>query len=84
MAHMTVELLLFAEVAEECGADRLSMHCAEGATVKQLIDDVGKAHPTIASRRDSIAVAVNECYVDVEHVLKDGDTVALIPPVSGG
>jgi molybdopterin converting factor small subunit len=29
-------------------------------------------------------VAVNEEYVDTNYILKDGDVVALIPPVSGG
>jgi molybdopterin converting factor small subunit len=33
---------------------------------------------------DSIAVAVNQEYARVGDVLKDGDEVALLPPVSGG
>jgi molybdopterin converting factor small subunit len=33
---------------------------------------------------DSIAVAVNQEYAKADVVLKDGDEVALLPPVSGG
>jgi molybdopterin converting factor small subunit len=31
-----------------------------------------------------LVCAVDEEYVPSEHVLRDGDHVALIPPVSGG
>jgi molybdopterin synthase catalytic subunit len=31
-----------------------------------------------------VAYAVNQAYVRPEHVLQDGDEVALIPPISGG
>ena len=34
--------------------------------------------------RSSIVVAVNEAYCKEDHALSDGDTIALIPPVSGG
>ena len=33
---------------------------------------------------DSIAVAVNQEYARANDVLRDGDEVALLPPVSGG
>jgi molybdopterin converting factor small subunit len=33
---------------------------------------------------DSIAVAVNQEYARAEVALRDGDEVALLPPVSGG
>ena len=32
----------------------------------------------------NVVCAVDEEYVAPEHVLRDGDHVALIPPVSGG
>jgi molybdopterin converting factor small subunit len=33
---------------------------------------------------DSIAVAVNQEYAKAGDVLREGDVVALLPPVSGG
>jgi molybdopterin converting factor small subunit len=39
---------------------------------------------TAGSVWDSIAVAVNQEYARAGDVLKDGDEVALLPPVSGG
>jgi molybdopterin converting factor subunit 1 len=33
---------------------------------------------------DSYAIAVNEIYAEDAFILKEGDVVAIIPPVSGG
>lgn len=33
---------------------------------------------------DSLTLALNEEYIESEIVLKNGDTIALIPPISGG
>ena len=33
---------------------------------------------------ENYAFAVNEEYVNIEHIIKEGDVIAVIPPVSGG
>ena len=35
-------------------------------------------------QRDSVHVAVNDAYASWDHVLRSGDRVVFIPPVSGG
>ena len=84
MAEMTLDVLLFADAAQACGTDRLPTTCTEGTTVDQLLTLLIEHHPELATKRSTLAVAVNECYVECNHVLHRGDTVALIPPVSGG
>lgn len=84
MADMTLELLFFAEMAEQCSGNRHTMTCCQGTTVDQMLDQLAADWPVISARRDTIAVAVNERYTTGSHVLAHGDTVALIPPVSGG
>jgi sulfur-carrier protein len=39
---------------------------------------------TMVLDEDSLTLAVNEEYVTDTLLLKSGDTVALIPPISGG
>ncbi|KKO52151.1 molybdopterin converting factor subunit 1 [Paenibacillus sp. DMB20] len=51
-------------------------------TVQELLDWAEAAYPAFSGK--SILVAVNEEYAKREDVIRDGDTVALIPPVSGG
>jgi len=54
----------------------------EGATVAGLLAQLGERHPAAMLR--GIAVSVNAEYAAASHVLRAGDEVGLLPPVSGG
>jgi molybdopterin converting factor subunit 1 len=81
---MKCEVLLFARLADEIGRDRLTIDLDDGATVADAVARLTAEHEALARLRDVIAVAVNEQYGRPETPLSDGDTLALIPPVSGG
>ncbi len=51
-----------------------------------MADSLLEAYPAILPDKDSsrLVVAVNQEYQLHDHVLSEGDEVALIPPVSGG
>lgn len=77
---------LFAAIRETLGRDHVEMSLAQGATPEDvwrelLALDVSGALP---GRRVNLAAAVNRKYVKFDAVLKDGDEVVFIPPVSGG
>jgi molybdopterin converting factor subunit 1 len=81
---MRVSVLYFGVLKDLVGHDRSEMNLAEGASVAELLE----AHRGLTAGRerlwDSIAVAVNQEYARAGDVLRDGDEVALLPPVSGG
>ncbi len=81
---MRCHVLLFAQLAEAVGAERLTIDLPEGATVADALAALSKDHEVIATTGNTVAVAVNEQYSATTAVLSDGDTMALIPPVSGG
>ncbi|UIR56853.1 MoaD/ThiS family protein [Sphingobacterium sp. SRCM116780] len=54
----------------------------EASDTKALLDTLVKRFPAIADRK--IAVAVNGKVANETMVLRDQDTVALLPPYSGG
>lgn len=60
------------------------MELPEGATVDDLTDAVRLRFPMLAPAGVKIVVAVNADYAEPELVLRPGDDVCLIPPVSGG
>ncbi len=60
------------------------MDIPEGTTVSSLINVLKNTYPELEKNFDSVMVAVNEEYASAEQILKEGDTVAIIPPVSGG
>jgi sulfur-carrier protein len=51
---------------------------------RQLLATMYPKLATMVLDEDSLTLAVNEEYVTDTLLLKSGDTVALIPPISGG
>jgi len=80
----TVNVRLFAGLHDMVGKRDLVMELPEGATIGQLRDRLGEEYPIVQAFLPTLVCAVDEEYVPSEHVLAEGDHVALIPPVSGG
>ena len=78
---MTVLVRLFAGVKEKAGVPALEV---EGATIASLRDALGEACPAIAPQLGACRFALNDEFVDDATPVDDGETVDLIPPVSGG
>jgi molybdopterin converting factor small subunit len=55
-----------------------------GSSVKTLLTYLVKEVPAFGDIPESPWIAVNRSYATLETTLKDGDEVALFPPVSGG
>jgi molybdopterin synthase sulfur carrier subunit len=80
---MRLRLLFFAGLRDTLGMPCLSYEPAvESKQVAHLRRELALRFPVIAE--STIRVAVNEEFVSEAHVLRDGDEVAFIPPVSGG
>lgn len=82
MPQYTVRL--FAGLREMIGAREITVDLPDGATADLLKGRIADMHPHVAPLLPTTACAVNEEYVDAAHILRAGDDVALIPPVSGG
>jgi molybdopterin synthase catalytic subunit len=81
---MTVNLLFFASWKELTGCGETTLEVEPGATVEQALAAVVARWPAIEERVAYVATAVNEKYAGLDRVLEEGDSLAIIPPVSGG
>ena len=81
---MRVTARFFAALREEIADREMTFALEEGATVHALLERLVAAHPQVSDHLDSLHVAVNQVYADAQTVLRDGDEVALLPPVGGG
>jgi len=81
---MKVTISLYAGLHDLVGTRSLSLDLADGATVDHLRNHLVRLYPAVAPHLETVACAVDDEYVPVDHALRDGDDVALIPPVSGG
>jgi len=79
---MHVRVLCFGVLKDWLGAPATPVELPEGATVATLLQCLSARSP--ASPLRGIAVSVNAEYATAAHVLRDGDEVGLLPPVSGG
>lgn len=61
----------------------MSFEVDKGISVKDFRRFIQHKYPSF-SEMDAFAVAVNESYAEEGLLLSDNDTVAIIPPVSGG
>jgi len=52
--------------------------------VGDLAKEVQRVHPSLKILKNSAKFSVNLMVVDSDTILKDGDEVALLPPVAGG
>jgi molybdopterin converting factor subunit 1 len=81
---MRVRVLYFGVLKDAFGRDGEAMELVDGASVADLIAVCRGRYAGAAGVWGSMAVAVNQEYARAGAVLKDGDEVALLPPVSGG
>lgn len=81
---MDVTIRYFAIIREITGRSREQRSLANPMTAGALLDQLSEEFPRLARVRPVTMIMVNESYVDGDHLLHDGDEVALIPPVSGG
>jgi sulfur-carrier protein len=82
---MTVVVLYFAALRELLGMSEETLSNVPGPlSVKDFAEVLGQRHPELAPRLASVRFAVNESFVNASDEIRAGDTVALIPPVSGG
>ncbi|MGM7700879.1 molybdopterin converting factor subunit 1 [Pseudalkalibacillus sp. Hm43] len=77
-----ISIMLFAGLQEKAGTGELKIDKDE-MTVNELVASIRDSDVNLDLT--NVMVAVNEEFVsDPDQVIKSGDTVALLPPVSGG
>lgn len=82
-----IKVLLFAGLQEAAGMQQLELvaNQMKEMTVDELKVMVAEAVPALQSlRHDRVMIAINEEIVPASSLIRDGDTVAFLPPVSGG
>lgn len=80
----SINVRLFAGLHDLVGKRDVVLDLPEGATVEQLRDRLGEEYPIVQPFLTTLVCAVDEEYVPPEYVLREGEDVALIPPISGG
>ena len=82
--RVNVRVLFFGQLKEVAGCAADSVGLAEGASIADLLAHYEKKAPRLKDFLPSTAIALNQEFAFPTSRLKEGDEVALLPPVSGG
>lgn len=75
------KVLFFAHLRDAVGEEYLSID-ASGKTVAELKAELSSKYDL--PKMDTVMTAVNEEFAANDEVIRAGDEIAFIPPVSGG
>lgn len=81
---INIAVLLFGACKEVAGVGELRCELADPATAADVWEELKRRFVDLERFERSALVAVNEEHAQRNHPLKNGDTVAIFPPVSGG
>jgi molybdopterin converting factor subunit 1 len=81
---MRVRVVLFASYRDLAGASEVLVDLPPDARAQDAVAALRQRSVRAASLPERPVVAVNEEYVSLDAPLRDGDELALLPPVAGG
>jgi sulfur-carrier protein len=82
--EITATIKLFAVYQEEFDAPEISRQFPANTPVSDVLELLIVERPQLARWREVTRFGINMDFVEPETILRDGDEVVLIPPVSGG
>jgi MoaD family protein len=81
---MKIIVKLFASYKEALGKEEIALELEDNSDISKLLDILRNDYPKLGNLMETLVVSVNLEYADYDRKLKEGDEVALLPPVSGG
>jgi deoxyribonuclease-4 len=82
--EMVVTVHCFGHYRDLVGDEPMELRLACGATVRDAARALAERDPRLGGLEQRCRFAVNEAYVDLDTPLSEGDTLAALPPMSGG
>lgn len=81
---MQIHVLFFGVLKDVVGRSNETLALPEGARLQAVLSHYASQAPRFQAMMPSLALSVNQEYSSPDKVLRAGDEVGLLPPVSGG
>jgi molybdopterin converting factor subunit 1 len=81
---MHIIVRFFASHREATGQTTFRTDVPEGTSASGALDLLVERFPRLGPARNNVAFAVNQTMVPAQTALKEGDELALLPPMAGG
>lgn len=81
---MKVRALLFSRIREIVGESSVDLTLPDGAAAGDLLENLIRTYPKLSDFEGSVLFGIGVEFVERTYKLKDGDEIAIMPPVQGG
>lgn len=81
---LRVKVLFFGPIRELTGASEERIEVPGGATLENVFDLYCSRFPRLSGFRASLVASRNQDFASWDSPVSEGDTIAFLPPVSGG
>jgi MoaD family protein len=81
---MKVRVQFYAQLRDLVGMRQVDVEVAEGATVRNLLEEIYAQQPKLRPHDKSILIGAGVEFVDRNYKLKPGEEISIMPPVQGG
>ena len=81
---MEIGVRLFGPLRGILHEDSIAITVGARATVQDVLDALVQKNKRLKPLISNLVVAMNNTYVELDTQVQDGDTIALVPPISGG
>lgn len=81
---MKIRVQFYAQLRDLVGMRELDVHLAQGATVRDLLENIYAQQPALRPHDKSILIGAGVEFVDRNYKLKPGEEISIMPPVQGG
>jgi molybdopterin synthase sulfur carrier subunit len=81
---MKVRVQFYAQLRDLAGVRDLDVDLREGATVRDLLEQIYARYPALRVHDKSILIGAGVEFVDRNYSLSPGEELAIMPPVQGG
>lgn len=81
---MRIRVLLFGQLKDLIGKNEDFLEFQPNSPLSEVLNHYARRFPQFETLASSIACSINQEYASTTTVLREGDEVGLLPPVSGG
>ncbi len=81
---MKVRVQFYAQLRDLIGMRELELELGDGATVRDLLEQLYAERPALGAHDNSILIGVGLEFVDRSYELNPGEEIAIMPPGQGG
>lgn len=81
---MKIRVQLFSRLRDTVGNEYVDLEVKDGAKVNDLLEKLFARFPALQTWEQSILVGAGVEFVDRDYLLREGEEIAIMPPVQGG